>query len=77
MKGCGAEGHRPEWSMRPPQAQVFTLTSVCTCVDSSLYSLGMGVTLGGRRSYMYRTAPLLLPPTFATYFQEKEEGGGA
>ena len=24
---------------------------------------------------MYRTAPLLRPPLFATYFQEKEGGG--
>ena len=25
--------------------------------------------------YIYRTAPLLRPPPFATYFQEKEGGG--
>ena len=25
---------------------------------------------------VYRTAPLLRPPPFATYFQEKEGGGG-
>ena len=45
------------------------------CMTHNLFTTGKLASNRNLDALQYRTAPLLRPPLFATYFQEKEGGG--